>query len=68
MIRKGEHMSPWILKGILMVADVQVQMPQENPEAVVRQAETGKDDKGKANCYPWFKENNYKCPSPKDQK
>ena len=65
-------MSPIILKVLLLANDIQVAIPEpkvDAPQAVER----GVDYKGKMkskvmNCYPWFPENNYRCPSAKDKK
>jgi hypothetical protein len=60
-------MNTIILNALLTVAQMPVDMPKDAPKtAEMRVQEQGKSGV-KADCYPWFAENNYKCPSPKDK-
>jgi hypothetical protein len=61
-------MSPWVLKGLLLIADQQVELPKKAaPEATVRVQEAPKRVPGsKADCFPWFPERGYKCPDPRE--
>ena len=57
-----------VLKLLLLANDINVEMPKkvEQPVAQVRvDSQAGKLNR---NCYPWFPENNYKCPSAGDKK
>lgn len=58
-----------VLKGLLMVADMSVQVPEQPaPQVTEKVQEAPKRVEGKVDCYPWFPERNYQCPSPKDNK
>lgn len=60
-------MDPYILKGLLLIAEIKIQKPVEAaPVARVQEAPKRKPG-SKADCFPWFPERNYQCPSPKDK-
>lgn len=61
-------MNTIILNVLLSVAQMPVDMPKDAPKtAEMRVQEQGKSGV-KADCYPWFPENNYQCPSPRGNK
>lgn len=63
-------MSATVLRLLLLANDIHIEMPKqvEQPVAQVRVEPTTKAGKLNRDCYPWFPERNYQCPSAGDKK